>query len=275
MKSKRLANSIMVYAFLVLFALFMFFPFYWMIISSLKSASEIAQKPPTIVPVNPSLENYLIAVKKVPLGRYMLNSLIVAAVSSVIILVTSSFAAYALSKLRLPGKRIILSILISLMMVPFELLVVTNYTTIVRIHLNNTLLALFLPFISSIFYTILLKNFFDRIPISWYYAATVDGGSEWMFFWRILIPNSRPMLFTISLFSLISSWNSFMWPLLVIKSKQLRTVSFGVYSFISEGGERVELMMALSVMTILPMIIVFLLFKRHLIAGISFQGSKG
>lgn len=268
-------GKISIYLVLIVFSILMLFPFYWMIISSLKSNLEISQKPPTFFPNDITFDNYAKVLEVVNWERYFLNSIIVAGLCVLVTLYTTITGAYFLSKSQLPGKHFILGILIGLMMVPYELLIVTNYTTIVKMNLNDSLLALVLPFMSSIFYTLLLKNYFDSISPSLYNAVMVDGGGEWRYLWRILVPASKPMLISISLFTLISSWNSFMWPLLIIKSEANRTVTFGVYAFISEGGEHFELMMALSVLSILPMVLVFAFMRKYLIRGVKFSGTKG
>lgn len=268
-------EKVIVYSVLIVFAVLMLFPFYWMVVSSLKTGVEISQKPPTLFPHDITISNYKEVFKVVDLKRYFLNSITVAALCVALTMYTTVTGAYFLSKSKLPGKHIILGILICLMMVPYELLIVTNYSTIVDMKLNDTLIALVLPFISSIFYTVLLKNYFDSISPSLHHAVMIDGGGEWRYLWRVLVPASKPMLISIALFTLISSWNSFMWPLLIIKSEANRTVTFGLYAFISEGGERFELMMTLSVISILPMCIVFLLMRKYLVKGFKFGGVKG
>lgn len=273
--SKKIIVNIITYLILILFAIFMLFPFYWMIVSSLKTSQEIVSRPPTWFPEDLTLDNYREVFLSVPIGRYIMNSMIVAVLSVVTTLYTTITGAFVLSKSSLPGKHIILGMLIGLMMVPYELLIVTNYKTIVNLNINNNLVALFLPFMSSIFYTLLLKNHFDRLPQSLYHSVLVDGGSDWKYLWKILVPTSKPVIISIVLFNFIASWNSFTWPLLIVKSQDNRTITFGIYAFISEGGEHFELMMALSVIVILPMILVFLIMRKYLIKGISFDGSKG
>lgn len=267
--------SFLKYLVLILMAMFMLFPFYWMFISSFKSGSEIVMRPPTIFPENFTLKNYKIVFSEVPIWKYAINSLLVVCICVVSVLFTTITGAFALSKLQLPGKNIIIGMLVSLMMVPFELLSVTNYTTIVKLDLYDNILALFVPFMSSIFYTLLLKNHFDMLPNNLYYSVQVDGGTDLSYLLKVLIPSSKSVLVSISLFTLISSWNSFMWPLLVIKSKANRTITFGVYAFVSDGGEHFELIMALSVIVVLPMILVFLIMRKYIVNGVSFGGTKG
>lgn len=263
------------YLILSIMAIFMLFPFYWMFVSSFKSGLEIVMRPPTIFPKDFTFENFVTVFKEVPVWKYAMNSLFVACLCVVSVLFTTITGAFALSKLQVPGKNIIIGILVSLMMVPFELLSVTNYTTIVKLDLYDNILALFIPFMSSVFYTLLLKNHFDVLPNNLYYSVQIDGGSDLSYLLKVLIPSSKSVLVSISLFTLVSSWNSFMWPLLVIKSSSNRTITFGVYAFISEGGEHFELMMALSAIVVLPMLLVFLIMRKYIVRGVSFGGSKG
>lgn len=274
MKKDKL-SKVTIYLALIVFAVLMLFPFYWMFVSSFKTGAEIAKRPPSLIPAEFTYENYIQVIKTVPIVRYFFNSLFVAFMSVVTVLYTTITGAFALSKLKLPFKNLILGAFLALMMVPYEVLTITNYRTIVNMKLNDNILALFLPFMSSIFYMLLLKNHFDTISDSLYYSVLVDGGSDLRYLWKVLIPSSKPVLVSISLFTFVSSWNSFMWPLMVVKSQDNRTITFGIYAFISEGGEHFELMMALSVIVILPMIIVFLTMRKYLVKGVMLGGSKG
>ena len=161
------------------------------------------------------------------------------------------------------------------MMIPFEMLIITNYTTIVKMKLYNTLPALILPFISSIFYTYILRNFFDTVPQSLYYSARIDGASNWKFLWRILVPMAKPSLFTIILLNALSSWNSFMWPLYITSDSRSRTLPYGLQVFTSEAGSFPEYLMAASTIIVLPMIILFLFARKYIISGVVRGGLKG
>lgn len=210
-----------------------------------------------------------------PFGRYFLNSLIVMFGSVVCTTLTTILGAFAFSRLKFPGKEILFSILLSLMMIPFEMLIITNYTTIVKMHLFNTLPALILPFVSSIFYTYILRNFFDTVPESLYYSARIDGASNWKYLWRIMVPMAKPSLFTIILLNALSSWNSFMWPLYITSDYHSRTLPYGLQVFTTEAGSFPELMMAASTVIVLPMIILFIVARKYIISGVSRGGLKG
>lgn len=182
----KTAKKSFAYLVLILGALIMVLPFFWMIISSLKTAAEVNTTPPTFWPKELVFENYVYAFEKAPFLRYFCNSLLVTIVCVACTMFTTILAAFAFSRLKFPGRDLLFSLLLSLMMIPFEMLIITNYTTIVKLGLNDTLIALILPFTSSIFYTYILRNFFLAIPDSLYYSARVDGASNWRYLWRVM-----------------------------------------------------------------------------------------
>ena len=204
-----------------------------------------------------------------------MNSVIAMVGSVSICTVTTILGAFAFSKLKIPFKNVLLGFLLGLMMVPFEMIVITNFRTIVDLGIYNTILALIIPFTSSIFYMYILKGFFDTIPDSLYQAARVDGCSNWKYLWRVMVPIGKPSLVTIILLNAIASWNSFLWPSLAIIDKNLKTLPFGLYSFVSEGGAKTELMMAAATIVVLPMIILFIFARKHIVNGVARGGLKG
>jgi len=264
-----------VYLVLLCGSLMMFFPFLWMFLSAFKSHAEIIQFPPKFLPENFELKNFYKAFSMAPFGRYFINSIITMFFSVVTTTFTTILGAFAFSRLNFPGKEIIFSILLSLMMIPFEMLIITNYTTIVKMGLYNTLPALILPFSCSIFYTYILRNFFDTIPNSLYYSAKIDGASNWKYLWRILVPMAKPSLFTIILLNALASWNSFMWPLYITSDFSSRTLPYGLQVFTTEAGSYPELLMAASTVIVLPMIILFLFARKYIVNGVSSGGLKG
>lgn len=268
-------STILLYVFLILGAATMVFPFYWMISGSFKTSASINTFPPQLIPSEVTLNNYKFALGKAPFARYFLNSVIAAVSSVTLCTMTTILAAFAFSRLRFPGRVRVFGWLLAMMMVPFEMVVITNYRTIVQLGIHNKLIALIIPFTSSIFYTYILKNFFDSIPDSLYQAARVDGCSNWRFLWRVMVPIARPSLFTIILLNTIASWNSFMWPMLATNSKEVRTLPFGLYNFVTEGGARNEYMMAASTIVVLPMIILFLVTRKNIVNGVARGGLKG
>lgn len=161
------------------------------------------------------------------------------------------------------------------MMVPFEMIIITNYATISKLNLIDSLVGLIIPFTSSIFYTYILRNFFLSIPDSLYYSARVDGASNWQYLWKIMVPIAKPSLYTIALLNTIISWNAFLWPLLIINSRINRTLPLGLYAFITDGGVRYERLMAAATMVVIPIIILFLFTRKSIVNGVARGGLKG
>ena len=272
---KTFLRKMPVYIFLILGSLLMIFPFIWMILTSFKTHAEAIMFPPKFLPASFSFVNYREAFSMAPFGKYFINSVIVMVLSVLTTTTTTILGAFAFSKMKFPGRSLIFSILLSLMMIPFEMLIITNYTTIVKLKLYNTIPALVMPFISSIFYTYILKNFFDTISDSLYYSARIDGASNWMYLWRIMVPIAKPSLFTIILLNALSSWNSFMWPLYVTSDAKSRTLPYGLQVFTTEAASYSEYLMAASTIVVLPMIILFILTRRYIVNGVSTGGLKG
>ena len=274
-KTKFSLSKFFLYLFLILGAVIMVFPFYWMITGAFKTSIEIQMIPPVWLPTHFNLDNFKEALRMAPFARYFLNSLIAMVSCVTLCTFTTILGAFAFSKLNFPGRHIIFGLLLGLMMVPFEMIVITNYRTIIDLGIYNTILALIVPFTSSIFYMYILKGFFDSVPDSLYQAARVDGCSNWKYLWRVLVPIAKPSLVTIILLNAIASWNSFLWPMLAVSDRELRTLPFGLYAFVSEGGAKTELMMAASTMIVIPMIILFLFARKQIVNGVSRGGLKG
>ena len=274
MARRRIARFFM-YFFFSVGAIIMIFPFFWMFASAFKLPTEINKFPPQWLPSSLSLTNFEIAFSKAPFARYFLNSVIVMVCSVSITTFTTILGAFAFSRLKFPGRETLFSLLLSLMMIPFEMLIITNYSTIVSLGLWDTIPALILPFTSSIFYMYILKNFFATVPDSLYYSARIDGSSNWRFLWRILVPMARPSLVTIILLNALASWNSFMWPMYVISSTNNRTLPWGLQVFTTEAGSSPELLMAASTVVVLPMILLFLFARKSIVRGVARGGLKG
>lgn len=275
-RTRKALSQFFLYLLLTVGAVIMVFPFYWMITSSLKWRVEVSRFPPQFLPNNPfNFDNYRIAFQQAPFAQYFLNSIIVCVCSVGIVTVTTILAAFAFSRLQFPGREFIFSALLSMMMLPFEMLVITNYSTIIHLNLNDTRTALVIPFISSIFYTYIMRNFFASIPESLYWSARVDGCSNWRYLWKVMVPIGKPSLVTVILLNALASWNSFMWPLLVVKTKVNRTLPFGLYAFTTEAGAYQELIMAASTVVVLPMIVLFLFARKQILQGVARGGLKG
>ena len=268
-------GRVLTYFFLIIGALIMVFPFYWMITGAFKTSLEIQMFPPQWIPSSFSFDNFKEALEKAPFATYFINSVIAMVSSVTLCTITTILGAFAFSKLNFPGRHIVFGLLLGLMMVPFEMIVITNYRTIIDWGIYNTLLALIIPFTSSIFYMYILKGFFDSIPDSLYQAARVDGCSNWKYLWRVMVPIAKPSLVTIILLNAIASWNSFLWPMLAVVDRELRTLPFGLYAFVSEGGAKTELMMAASTIIVIPMIILFIFARKQIVNGVARGGIKG
>ena len=263
------------YVFLALGAGVMLFPFFWMFSSAFKTAQEVATFPPRWLPASLSLRNFAIAFEKAPFAVYFFNSVVITTASVVGTGLVTILASFAFSRLKFPGREILFSLLLSMMMVPFEMLIITNYQTIINLGLNDTLYALILPFISSIFYTYILRNFFQTIPDGLYWSARVDGCTNWRYLWKVMVPIARPSLVTILLLNAISAWNSFMWPMLIINSPGNRTLPLGLYVFMTDAGINFELLMAASTVVVLPIIVLFLFARKQIVGGVARGGLKG
>ncbi len=278
-----------IYFFLILGAIIMIFPFYWMFSSSFKTAAEYNSFPPKWFPSNwLNFENFAKAFSRTSrvtwFGKtfdapsfllYFINSAIVTVLCAGLTGIVTIFGAFGFSRLRFPGRTFIFSLLVAFMMVPFEMLIITNYQTVTKFNWVDTLQVLIIPFMSSIFYTIILKGFFDTISDSLYYSARIDGASNWKYLWRVMVPIAKPSLVTIMMLNAIASWNSFLWPTLVINSDKNRTVPLGLFSFMSEAGSDPKLQLAASTVSILPMVILFLCARKYIVNGVARGGLKG
>lgn len=260
---------------IVILALITLFPFIYMILGSLMTFQEATSIPPTLFPEKLQFENYVEAFKKAPFARYFINTLFTSIVTTLGTLFTTILAAFAFTKLQFKGKTVVSLVLAALLMVPYEITVFTNYQTIAKFGMINTYWALTIPHMASIFYIFYLRGYLEGIPMSYYNAAKVDGCSDWEFIWRVLVPISKPALFTMGILSFISGWNSFLWPILVTNSKEMRLISNGLSAFASESGTAVQLQMAASTFAIVPILVLYLIFRNQIMRGVSRSGLKG
>lgn len=280
-KHRRLGEEIRkgaVYALLVFWALMVLFPFYWMLLTSVKSyGSYNAEYIPKLFTLSPTLQNYLDAFRAVPLGRYFLNTIVFTLITTALMLVVTVLAAFAFARLDFPGKDLAFTVFLSLMMIPSELVVITNYVTITNADLCNTFLGLILPSVTSVFYIYLLKENFSQIPDELYYAAKVDGTSDLKYLWKVMIPICQPTIVTVTILKVIECWNSYVWPRLVTTDPNHFLVSNGIQE-IRENGfgrENIPAMMAAVVVISLPLIVLFLIFHKKIMAGVARGGTKG
>lgn len=274
---KRITN-IITYFFLVLWAVVVLFPFYWMVLTSVKSYSAYnSEYIPKFFTLSPTLQNYVDAFTTVPLGKYFMNTVIFTVVTTGVMLVVITLAAFAFARLEFRGKNIVFVIFLSLMMIPNELVIITNFVTITNLDMRNTFAGLILPSITSVFYIYLLKENFEQIPDGLYYAAKVDGTSDLKYLLKVMIPISKPTLITITILKVIECWNSYVWPRLITDDENYYLVSNGIQE-IRENGfgrENIPAMMAAVVVISVPLIVLFLIFRKKVMAGVSRGGMKG
>ena len=276
-RSERIRKGF-TYFCLTLWALMVLFPFYWMLLSSVKSYSAYnSEYIPRFFTLQPTLQNYVDAFTAVPLAKYFLNTLIFTLATTAIMLVVITLAAFAFARLDFAGKDLVFTFFLALMMIPNELVVITNFVTITDWGLRNTFLGLILPSVTSVFYIYLLKENFAQIPDELYYAAKVDGTSDFKYLLRVLLPICRPTMVTITILKVIECWNSYVWPRLITDDANYFLVSNGIQE-IRENGfgrENIPAMMAAVVVISVPLIVLFLVFHKKIMAGVSRGGTKG
>ena len=280
-KSARTGNRVrktITYILLTLWGLVVLFPFYWMILTSVKDYGAYnSEYIPKFIAENPTLQNYKDAFTLVPLGKYFTNTLIFTIITTVLMLIVIVLAAFAFARLNFKGKNIVFALFLSLMMIPNELVVITNYVTITNWNMRNTFTGLILPSVTSVFYIYLLKENFEQIPDELYKAAKVDGTSDFKYLMRVMIPISRPTIITVIILKVIECWNSYVWPRLVTDDSNYFLVSNGIQE-IRENGfgrENIPAMMAAVVVISVPLVIIFLIFHKKIMAGVSRGGTKG
>lgn len=280
-KSARVRDTVrnvIVYVLLSFWALMVLFPFYWMILTSIKSYSSYnSEYVPKFFTLSPTLQNYIDAFTTVSLGRYFVNTLIFTVVTTALMMVVITLAAFAFSRLEFKGRNLAFTFFLSLMMIPNELVIITNFVTITDLNLRNTFTGLILPSVTSVFYIYLLKENFAQIPDELYRAAKVDGTSDFRYLTRVMIPICRPTMITIVILKVIECWNSYVWPRLITDDETKFLVSNGIQE-IRENGfgrENIPAMMAAVVVISLPLIILFLIFRKKVMAGVARGGTKG
>ena len=265
-KRRQIFGKGVIYLFLTVWALIVLFPFYWMLLTSVKSyGSYNAEHIPAFFKTSPTL------------AKYLINTLFFTVVTTVVMMLVITLAAYAFARLNFPGKNLVFTLFLSLMMIPAELVVITNFVTITNLDLRNTFTGLILPSVTSVFYIYLLKENFEQVPDELYRAAKVDGTSDLKFLCKVMIPICKPTMVTIVILKVIECWNSYVWPRLITDDPNLYLVSNGIQE-IRENGfgrENIPAMMAAVVVISLPLIVLFLIFRSRIMEGVSRGGTKG
>ena len=280
-KRARLADgtrNTLIYALLIIWAIMVLFPFYWMLLTSVKSYGTYnAEYVPKLYTLHPTLANYSDAFKAVPLAKYFLNTILFTVITTAIMLAVTVLAAFAFARLNFRGRDLAFTAFLSLMMIPNELVVITNFVTITNAGLRNTFTGLILPSVTSVFYIYLLKENFAQVPDELYFAAKVDGTSDLKYLFKVMIPICQPTIVTVTILKVIECWNSYVWPRLITDDPNYFLVSNGIQE-IRENGfgrENIPAMMAAVVVISLPLIILFLIFHKKIMAGVARGGTKG
>ena len=274
---KNIMNTV-VYVFLILWAVIVLFPFYWMVLTSVKSYSVYnAEYVPTFFTLSPTIQNYIDAFTTVDLARYFLNTIIFTVVTTAAMVAVITLAAFAFARLNFKGKDLVFTLFLALMMIPNELVIITNFQTITTWHMRNSYLGLILPSVTSVFYIYLLKENFETVPDELYKAAKVDGTSDLKYLLTVLIPICKPTIITIIILKVIECWNAYVWPRLITDDPAYYLVSNGIQE-IRENGfgrENIPAMMAAVVVISVPLIILFLVFHKKIMEGVARGGTKG
>ncbi|MBE6959005.1 MAG: carbohydrate ABC transporter permease [Ruminococcaceae bacterium] len=275
--SKRIGRGV-IYVLLGIWALIVLFPFYWMLLSSVKSYSQYSSETvPQFITLHPTFENYATAFTAVPLAKYLLNTLIFTVATTAIMLIVTVLAAFGFSRMSFKGRDLAFTVFLAMMMIPNELVIITNFLTVTQLNWRDTFAGLILPSVTSVFYIYLLKENFSQVPDELYWAAKVDGTSDLKYLLRVMVPICRPTLVTITVLKAIECWNSYVWPRLITDDPDYYLVSNAIQS-IRESGfgrENIPAMMAAVVVISLPLIALFLVFRKKIMAGVAQGGTKG
>ena len=276
------------YAFLLIVAFSVLLPFYWMLISSLKSMTEYMRNPPTLFPEEFHFENYVNAFKTANLERLFLNTVFVGVVSTLLSLVITILSAFAFARLEFKGKNALFAALLATMMIPGELFTITNYQTIAILEWENTFQVLIVPFLVSVFYIYLLRQNFLQIPNELYLAAKVDGTSDFKYLWKVMIPLAFPTIISITILKMMGSWNTYVWPNLVISDENMKLITQGIrdagfkvdydpvtQELVQTMDVNIPIQMAAVATVSLPLFLVFMFFRKYIMKGVSRSGIKG
>lgn len=277
-QKRKIVKKIITYTMLGIWAVVVLFPFYWMLLSSFKSYGDYnAESVPQFITLSPTVENYIIAFTSVPLLDYFLNTLIFTLATTALMMAVIIPAAFAFARLNFKGKNILFVLFLSLMMIPNELVIITNFVTVTELGLRNSFTGLILPSVTSVFYVYLLKENFAQIPDELYYASKVDGTGDFKYMMKVMVPICKPTIVTIVILKVIECWNSYVWPRLITDDEDYFLVSNGIQQ-IRENGfgrENIPAMMAAVVVISVPLIVLFLVFRKKIMEGVARGGTKG
>ncbi len=280
-KTIKIVKDVILYLVLTFFALFTLIPFMWMVFSAFKSTAEI-QDTTVAQGLLPkewtfNLKIFFADEKYAMIWRYMGNTLLVGFISTILTVVITVLAAFAFARLSFKGRELIFSILLATMMIPGEMMIITNFTTVANFGWLDTYTALIVPFVTSVFYTFFLRQNFKQIPNELYYAAKVDGVTDFGYLWKVMIPIARPSIVTITILSMIGSWNAYIWPRTVTSRKEMNLVTNGIMELFrnDSGLVNTNYVMAGMLLVSLPLLIAFIVFRKYIMNGVSRSGIKG
>ena len=276
-RAVKIVVQVLLYAFLIVMAFIVVFPFYWMIISSLKTTVEYRLPVPTLFPKQIMWSNYVEAFSAANLGRLFINTVIVGIVSTLLSLVITILSAFAFARLEFKGKNTLFAALLATMMIPGELFTITNYITVNNFGWIDTYTVLIVPFLVSIFYIYLLRQNFLQIPNELYLAAKVDGTGDFKYLCKVMIPLSLPTLISITILKMMGAWNSYVWPRLVTKSEDMRLITNGLRDAFTDmsGQANIPVQMAAVAVVSAPLFLVFIFLRKYIMKGVSRSGIKG
>lgn len=271
--TRRRAAQVALALILLIGGLAMIFPFVWMIVSSLKRAQDIYTL--SLIPPDPTLDNYQEVLQRTSYVRWFVNSIVVATITTLSVAFFDSLAGYTLAKFRFPGATVIFILILSTLMVPTEMLVIPWYMMSIEFGWTDSYWGIMFPGVISAFGVFLMRQFFMGVPNELIDAARLDGFSEFRIFWKICLPLVKPAVAALCIFTFLGNWNAYIWPLIVVRSDQMRTLPVGIAFFSSEAQSSFHLIMAAASLATIPVIIIFLIFQRQIIKGIALAGLKG
>ena len=276
-KVGKFVVKFLLYAFLILMAIIVIFPFYFMLISSVKTLEEYQRSVPTLWPEFIRLSNYIDAFNTGNLGRLFINTMIVGIVSTILSLVITVLSAFAFARLEFRGKNALFAALLGTMMIPGELFTITNYATVNDFGWMNTYTVLIVPFLVSVFYIYLLRQNFMQIPNELYLAAKVDGTGDLKYLWKVMIPLALPTLISITILKMMGAWNSYVWPRLVANEEAYQLITNGLRNAFTdaEGNANIPVQMAAVAIVSAPLFLVFIFLRKYIMKGVSRSGIKG
>ncbi len=270
-----MARRIAIYAALIAGGFFTLFPFLWSLFSSFKPPNEILTVTPSLLPSSPTLANYIEVLGTGLFGRWYLNSLLIAAIVTLSVCVTSTLGGYSLAKFKYRGRQIVFLAILSTMMIPLEMLVISWFAMASSVGLVDTYLGLMFPGLMSAFGVFLMRQFMSGVPDALLESARIDGASEWKIFHRIVLPQVRPAVAALAIFTFIGNWDALLWPLIVTSRREIFTLPVGLQSFAGAHGVEYHLIIAASNLVVIPVLLLFLIMQRRIIKGITLTGLKG